>query len=165
MGEQTIDNLMAAFAGESQANRKYLAFAKQAEKEGKLNAARMFRAAAEAETIHAHKELALAGKIGTTAENLAAAIEGETYEKTTMYPDFADVAETEGKTAIAKLFRSIAVVEGIHADLFTEMLDKLETDSGELVFYVCPVCGNVEIERPDACRVCNVPGDKFIEVR
>ena len=154
---------MAAFAGESQANRKYLAYAKQAEREGKVNAARMFRAAAEAETVHALKELQRAGKIGTTAENLADAIAGENYENTDMYPGFADAAEADGDAAAARMFRQIAEVEGIHESLFADMLEKLETDSGELHFFVCPVCGNVELERPEACRVCGVPGEKFTE--
>ncbi len=161
---ETVDKLMEAFAGESQANRTYLAYAKQAEKEGHHNAARLFRAVAEAETIHAHKWLERAGRIGSTAENLAAAVEGETYEHQTMYPDFAAVADAEGKGGVARLFRSVAEVEGIHSALFADCLEKLATDSGELHFYVCPVCGNVELERPDKCRVCGVPGDTFVEV-
>lgn len=165
MGTETTKNLMAAFAGESQANRKYLAYARKAEKEGKVNAARMFRAAAEAETIHALREFELAGKVGTTADNLKDAIEGETYEKQSMYPDFAEVADTEGEKSIARLFRSIAEVEGVHADLYAKMLEELENDNGEYVFYVCPVCGHVEIGRPDVCRICGVKGEKFIEVK
>lgn len=161
---ETVDKLMEAFAGESQANRTYLAYAKQAEKEGHHNAARLFRAVAEAETIHAHKWLERAGKVGTTAENLAAAVAGETYEHRTMYPDFAEVADAEGDSRVARLFRMIGEVEGIHSTLFADCLEKLATDSGELRFYVCPVCGNVELERPDKCHLCGVPGDKFVEV-
>ncbi len=155
---------MEAFAGESQANRRYLAYAKKADKEGKLNAARLFRAVAEAETIHAHKWLEKARKIGTTAENLADAITGEAEENTEMYPDFAKVAEADGESAVARLFTMVAEVEGIHAKLFADCLAKLESDDAELHFFVCPFCGNVELERPDKCHVCGVPGDKFVEV-
>mgnify|MGYP000908200308 FL=1 len=170
VAEQTVeklksaDNLMEAFTGESEANRKYLAYAKQAEKEGKLNAARLFRAVAEAETIHAHKWLERAKKIGTTEENLADAIAGEQHEATVMYPDFGEVAEHEGNKSLARAFRMVGQVEGIHADRFGAVLEALATDSGELVFYVCPYCGNVELERPDKCSVCGVPGDTFIEI-
>lgn len=102
--KKTLENLMAAFAGESQANRKYLAFAKKAEEEGKLNVAKLFRAAAEAETIHAMKELELAGKINSTEENLKAAIAGETYEYEKMYPEFIEVAKQEGEKAAVGAF-------------------------------------------------------------
>ncbi len=164
MGEKTIECLMEAFAGESQANRKYLLYAKQAEKEGKLNAARLFRAAAEAETIHAHREFELAGKVGSTADNLRDAIGGETYERDTMYPDFADVAESEQEARVSRLFRQIAQVEGVHAKLYEEALEALESDTGELVFYVCPICGYVEAGRPDRCPICNARGETFLEV-
>lgn len=163
MTERTVSNLMAAFAGESQANRKYLAYAKKAEKEGKLNAARLFRAVAEAEAIHALKELERAGQVGTTAENLAAAIAGENYENVTMYPDFAAEADADGQAPVAKLFRMIAEVEGVHEALFTKALAALEDDSEELTFFVCPFCGYVELGRPDKCPVCGAPGEKFIE--
>lgn len=156
---------MAAFAGESQANRKYLAYAKVAEKEGKLNAARLFRAAAEAETIHAHNEFKLAGKLGTTAENLKDAFDGETYENVTMYPDFAQDADAEGESKIAQLFRQIAEAEGVHAKLYQDQIDALETDAEDLVFYLCPVCGNIETARPDVCYICGVKGSLFEEYK
>lgn len=165
MGEKTLENLMAAFAGESQANRKYLAYAKQAEKEGKMNAAKLFRAAAEAETIHAHKEFELAGKLGTTSENLKDAFGGEMYENETMYPDFLKDAEAEGETKVAKLFKQIGEVEGIHAGLYQACLDNLENDQEEMNFYVCPVCGNITVGQPDKCDVCDAVGSKFQEVK
>jgi len=162
MADKTLEDLLSAFAGESQANRKYLIFAKKAEAEGKANAAKLFRAAAEAETLHAFKEFELAGKVGSTADNLKAAIEGETYEYTVMYPDFIKDAEAEGEDKAKKAFQAAMAAEGVHAKLYEAALAALESDE-EITYYLCPACGNIETSRPDKCFICGVPGDKFIE--
>ncbi|NLG52367.1 MAG: rubrerythrin family protein [Clostridiales bacterium] len=159
---KTLDNLMEAFAGESQANRKYTAYAKQAEKEGKTNAAKLFRAAADAETLHALKHFEVAGKISSTAENLKDAVAGETYEYKDMYPDFVKAAEAEGNKAALISFTFAMKAEEVHAKLYQEALDNVDgTEEG--FYYLCPVCGNIEKARPDKCSICGVPGDRFIE--
>jgi len=158
---KTHDNLMAAFAGESQANRKYTAFAAVAEKEGHKDAARLFLAAAEAENTHAVAELKLAGKLGDTKANLAAAIEGETYEFTTMYPEFEEAAKQEGQTAAGKAFVLAKEAEKIHAKLYKEALDSIGKDTGE-AYYLCPTCGYIEKgNAPDACPICKAKGSTF----
>ncbi|MDR1651272.1 MAG: rubrerythrin family protein [Synergistaceae bacterium] len=157
----TQDNLMAAFAGESQANRKYTAFAAAAEKEGFKDAARLFKAAAEAENTHAVAELKLAGKLGDTKANLAAAIEGETYEFTTMYPDFEGTAKQEGQSAAEKAFILAKEAEKVHAKLYREALENLGRDTGE-AYYLCPVCGYIEKGgAPDICPICKAKGVSF----
>lgn len=157
---KTLDNLMAGFAGESQANRKYTAYAKKAEKEGKLNAAKLFRAAADAETIHALKHFEVAGKVHDTAANLKDAVAGETYEYKEMYPDFMKVVGDN--KAAAQSFTYAMKAEEVHAKLYQEALDNL--DNGEEVFYyLCPVCGNIEKVRPDKCAICNAKGEVFIK--
>jgi len=158
----TLDNLMAAFAGESQANRKYTAYAKQAEAEGKLNAAKLFRAAADAETLHALKHFEVAGKIGSTADNLKDAVAGETYEYKDMYPDFVKQAEADGNKAAAMTFRFAMQAEEVHARLYQEALENLDKEE-EVFYYLCPVCGNIEKAVPDKCPICGVPGSKFIK--
>lgn len=159
---KTIDHLMEAFAGESQANRKYMAYAKQAEAEGKLNAAKLFRAAADAETIHALKELELAGRVGSTTENLKDAIEGETHEYKSMYPGFVKTAEAEDNRAAQRAFTFAMKAEEVHAKLYTDMLKNLDAE-GEVTYYLCPICGNIEKILPDACPICGAPGSKFIQ--
>ncbi len=159
---KTKDNLMDAFAGESQANRKYLAFAKKAEEEGNMNAARLFRAAADAETIHALRHFEVAGKVGTTAENLKTGVEGETYEYKDMYPPFLKQAEEEGNKAAVRTFRFAKEAEEVHARLYQEALDTLDSKE-EVTYYLCPVCGNIEKYVPEKCSICGVPGDKFIK--
>ena len=159
---KTLNNLMAAFAGESQANRKYLAYAKKAEAEGKHNVAKLFRVTADAETIHAFKEFELAGKLGSTSENLKDAIAGETYEFEEMYPEFLNVAEEEGNKAAARAFKFALEAEKVHAKLFQVALDNLE-ETEEVFYYLCPVCGNIEKSVPEKCFICQVPGDKFIK--
>jgi rubrerythrin len=161
---QTEKNLKEAFAGESQANRKYLAFARQAEKEGYAQVAKLFRAAAEAETVHAHAHLRTLGEIKSTADNLKAAIDGETHEFKSMYPDMIKTAEEEGNKAAHRSFVYANEVEKIHAELYQKALDNLgslpETD-----YYVCPVCGyTCENEVPDACPVCGAKGKTFFKV-
>lgn len=157
-------NLLQAFAGESQANRKYLAFAKQAEREGLNQVAKLFRAAAEAETVHAHAHLKALGKIGSTAENLKAAIAGETFEFTDMYPPMIQAAKEEGHLAAQRSFTYANAVEAVHADLYQKALAKMnaleETD-----YYVCSVCGYTCTEAsPDTCPVCGSAGKAFSKV-
>ncbi|MDD4772156.1 MAG: rubrerythrin family protein [Eubacteriales bacterium] len=159
---KTLQNLMAAFAGESQANRKYTAYAKKAEKDGNANAAKLFRAASDAETLHALKHFETAGKIGTTTENLKDAIEGENYEYQSMYPEFLKAAEEEGNTAAIRTFTYALKAEEVHAKLYTEALENLGAE-GEVFYYLCPVCGNIEKAVPDKCPICGVPGSKFIK--
>ena len=158
----TQDNLMAAFAGESQANRKYTAYAKKAEAEGKLNAAKLFRAAADAETLHALKHFEVAGKIGGTVDNLKDAVAGETHEYKDMYPDFVKLAEAEGNKAALMSFTFAMKAEEVHARLYQEALDSLDAE-GEVFYYLCPVCGNIEKAVPEKCPICGVPGSKFIK--
>ena len=158
----TLDCLMDAFAGESQANRKYTAYAKKAEKEGKMNAAKLCRAAADAETLHALKEFELAGKIGSTADNLKDGIEGETYEFETMYPEFIKIAEAEGNKAAVAAFRMAMLAEESHAKLYKDALENLD-ETEEVFYYLCPVCGNIEKAVPEKCVICGVPGEKFIK--
>jgi len=163
----TKENLQAAFAGESQANRKYLAFARQAAKEGKPNIARLFRAAAEAETVHAHTHFRNMGGVKTTVENLEAAIAGETYEATTMYPAMVKDAEAEGNAASAKSFDLALRAETRHAKLYRETLDVLRAggDLENADVYLCPVCGNVVMNKPTAnCEICNAAPDKFVKI-
>ena len=162
----TDENLQNAFAGESQANRKYLAFAKQAEKDGFANVARLFRTAAEAETIHAHGHLAAMDGVGSTADNLQAAVEGETYEFTTMYPPMLDQAEVEGHKA-KRMFNLAMKAEAVHAKLYDLALEAVKQgqDLTETDFYLCPICGHIELgSAPDACPICGAPGDKFVQV-
>ena len=159
---KTLKNLMAAFAGEAEANRKYTAYAKKAEKEGKLNAAKLFRAAADAETLHSHKHFEGAGKIGSTAENLKDGVEGETYEYKEMYPPFVKQAEAEGNKAAAMSFTFAMKAEEVHAGLYKDALENLD-NAEEVFYYLCPVCGNIEKFQPEKCSICGVSGDKFIK--
>lgn len=155
---------MSAFAGESQANRKYLAYAKQAEKEGLTQVAKLFRAAAEAETIHAHAHLRNAGKVKSTLENLEDAIAGETYEFTTMYPAMIADASAEDKQAIRRYFDWVNAVEEVHANLYKKALNaegKLEDTD----YYVCSVCGYTH-EGPfvGKCPICSALENAFYKV-
>ncbi|MBA4371769.1 MAG: rubrerythrin [Thermodesulfovibrio sp.] len=147
-------NLQEAFAGESQANRKYLAFAKKAEEEGFKQIAKLFRAAAEAETVHAHSHLRELGGIKGTKENLAEAIGGETHEFQSMYPQMIADAEAEGNKGALRSFSYANEVEKIHADLYQKALDAIGKNQ-DTDYYVCQVCGNtVENEAPDECPIC-----------
>ncbi len=162
--EKTLKNLMDAFTGESKARMKYTAYGKKAEAEGKKNTAKLFKVAADAENIHAVKELALAGKICTTTENLGDAIAGETHEFTEMYPAFLKEAEAEGNKAAATAFRFAMKAEEVHAKLYKEALENIDMDGDEEVFYyLCPVCGNIEKYRPEKCCICGVSGEMFIK--
>jgi rubrerythrin len=162
----TKENLQSAFAGESQANRKYLAFAKKAETEGFPHIAKLFKAAAEAETIHANGHLAAMDGVGSTAENLKAAFEGETYETKTMYPPMLEQAEKEGHRA-KRMFSFAMQAEAVHAKLYKMALEAAEQgkDLTGVRFYLCPFCGNVEIgEAPEACAICGAKKEKFVEI-
>ena len=159
---KTLDNLMEAFAGESQANRKYLAYSKNAEKDGKINAAKLFKAASDAETIHALKHFEVAGKVGSTADNLKDGIAGETHEYKEMYPDFVKEAEAAGNNAALMSFTFAMKAEEVHAKLYKEALENLD-QTEEVFYYLCPVCGNIEKFVPEKCSICGVPGDKFIK--
>ena len=159
---KTLDNLMAAFAGEAKANRKYTAYAKKAEKEGKMNAAKLFRAAADAETLHALKHFEVAGKIGSTADNLKDGVAGETYEYKDMYPGFVKEAEAEGNKAALMSFTFAMKAEEVHARLYQDALENLD-ETEEVFYYLCPVCGNIEKSRPEKCSICGVSGEKFIK--
>ncbi len=159
---ETKKNLMDAFAGESQANRKYLAFAKKAEKDGHINASKLFKAASDAETIHALKHFEVAGKVGTTEENLKAGVDGETFEYKDMYPPYIEQAEKEGNAAAVRTFTFAMKAEEVHAGLYQEALDNLD-NTEEVFYYLCPVCGNIEKAVPDKCKICGVPGTKFIK--
>ena len=164
----TYENLMAAFAGESQANRKYLAFAKKAEAEGFPQIARLFRSAAEAETIHAHAHFNVDGAVKDTVEHLKAAIEGEGHEFKEMYPAFLEVALKEGNKKAEVSIKNAMAVEKIHYDLYTEALAMLKSGkdlpAGDI--WVCPVCGNtVKGNAPEKCPICNVMREKFFKVQ
>ena len=159
---KVLQNLMEAFAGESQASRKYWAYAKKAEAEGRKNAAKLFRAASEAETLHAQRHLKVAGKLLSTAENLQDAVKGETYEFESMYPEFIKIAEAEGNKAAVGAFTFAMKAEEVHAKLYQEALDNLD-ETEEVFYYLCPVCGNIEKSVPEKCSICGVMGSKFIK--
>jgi rubrerythrin len=161
---KTEENLKAAFAGESQANRKYLAFAQKAEREGYFQVAKLFRAAAEAETVHAHAHLRALKGIGSTADNLKEALGGETYEFKQMYPPMIENAKADGDAAAERSFAYANAVEQVHANLYQKALDNL--DNLEAVdYYVCSVCGyTCENEAPDECPVCKAKKKAFFKV-
>ena len=160
----TKENLAEAFAGESQANRKYLAFAKQAEVDGLPQVARLFRAAAHAETIHAHAHLRALGGIKKTAENLAEAIAGEGFEFQKMYPPYLAEAQNEGDRLAEVSFRNALAVEEVHHTLYSQALASVQA-GGDLAarpIYVCEICGNTVYDAPqDKCSVCGVPKERF----
>lgn len=164
--KSTKENLAEAFAGESQANRRYLAYAKQADKEGYPQVARLFRAVAEAETVHAHNHLRIMDGVGSTAENLKDAIAGENMEFKEMYPAMIETAQKEGEPKAERTFIYANDVEKIHADLYQRALDSLESGGlGEAEMHVCSVCGyTVEGEAPDKCPVCSAGKKAFFQV-
>lgn len=161
---KTEQNLKEAFAGESQANRKYLAFAKKADQEGHTQVAKLFRAAAEAETVHAHAHLKALGGINSTVENLKEAIAGETYEFKSMYPDMIEAAKSEEQKSAERSFVYANEVEKIHAALYQKALDNMDAME-EVDYYVCSVCGYTsEGEPPDSCPVCESKSKAFFKV-
>ena len=163
----TKKNLADAFAGESQANRKYLAFARQADLDGFPQVARLFRGAAHAETIHALAHLRAMGGIKNTADNLAAAVEGEGFEFQQMYPPYLQQAKEEGDQLAEISFRNALAVEEIHYKLYSDALQAVKAGNDLVThsIYVCEICGNtVYDEVPERCPVCGVPRDKYTEI-
>jgi len=163
----TSENLKDAFAGESQANRKYLAFAKRAEQDGYPQVAKLFRAAAEAETVHAHAHLRVMGGVKKTDENIQAAIDGEGYEFKQMYPKFLAEAKKEGNKPATVSFKYALAVEEIHHGLYIDAMNAVKSgrDLPETRIYICPVCGNtVRGEAPDECPICGTSKSQFKEV-
>ena len=161
---KTEKNLLEAFAGESQANRTYLAFARKAEDEGYKQIAKLFRAAAEAETVHALSHLRETGKVKSTEENLQQAIGGETHEFQSMYPKMIDEANAEGAKGALRSFNFANQVEKIHADLYKKALAQLGKNQ-EVDYTVCQVCGNtVEGDPPDTCPICGAPKKMFKKI-
>jgi rubrerythrin len=164
---KTDDNLKEAFAGESQANRRYLAFAKKAEEEGLKQAAKLFRAAADAETVHATNHLRVMKGVGNTKDNLREAVSGETHEFTDMYPGMIKDAEEEGNEAAKTSFSQANQVEKIHAELYKKALESVEAgkDLEADEIHVCQVCGNTFVgETPDTCPICGVKKDMFKKI-
>lgn len=162
---KTEQFLKEAFAGESQANRKYLAFAAKADQEGFPQVARLFRAAAEAETVHAHAHLRVLNGIRSTKENLEEAIQGETHEFKSMYPEMIEAAKAEGQKAAERSFSFANEVEKIHANLYQALHDSLGKNTDTYPYYVCPVCGmTAEKEAPETCPVCGAKGSVFKKI-
>lgn len=162
--EKTMKGLSEAFAGESMANRKYLAFAEQAEKDGYPAVAKLFKTVAEAETLHAIAHFKTMGGVKSTAENLKAALEGETYEFTEMYPGFIKDAEEEGRKDAARSFSFANEAEKVHGELYKRALASMEKGK-DSTFYLCPICGYVEEGGvPDICPICKAKKDVFITV-
>ena len=157
--------LKEAFAGESQANRRYLAFAAKADQEGHPQVARLFRAAAEAETVHAHNHLRAFNGIKGTKENLQEAIAGETHEFKKMYPEMIEAAKAEANKAAERSFNYANEVEKLHAQLYQKLLNSLGSSKENYSYFVCPVCGNtVEKEVPETCPICGTPGSRFKKI-
>jgi len=164
---ESLKNLKSAFAGESQANRRYLAFAKKADEEGLSQIAKLFRAAAKAETVHALNHLRIAGEIGMTVSNLNEAISGETFEYTKMYPQFLEVAKNERNKQAEWSFNVAKKVEEIHAELFQKTLNTLKNNEpiSSADYYVCKVCGHtVENMAPEKCPICGSPRTQYLKV-
>ena len=162
----TSTNLSEAFAGESQASQKYRAFARKAEPDGLPNVARLFRTAAQAEVVHAQGHFRSMDGVASTLDNLKAAIAGETYEFTTMYPPMLAEAESEGHRA-RFMFGYAMKAEAVHAELYKRALEAVEQgkDLAEAGFYLCPVCGNIEFGTPpDTCPICGTRKEKFVGV-
>ena len=161
---KTDKNLKDAFAGESQANRRYLAFAQKAEEEGFTQAAKLFKAAAEAETVHALNHLRVTGEVKSTLENLNTALGGETFEFTKMYPEYIATAKQEENKQATWSFDVANKVEQVHAKLYQKAIDALKSkkDMAKVDYYVCGVCGNtVEGSAPEKCPICGAPKSKF----
>lgn len=162
---KTMDDLATAFAGESQARNRYLAFAKKADEEGFHQVARLFRAVAQAEFVHAQNHFKAMQGIQSTAENLQTAINGEHYEIVTMYPPFIEEAKNAGEKQATRSFEYAWKAEQDHEALYTEALKSLNESQEEVEYYVCPVCGHtVPRNAPDRCPVCGTPGSRFEKV-
>jgi rubrerythrin len=163
---KTDENLKAAFAGESQANRLYLAFAEKAEEEGFTQTAKLFKAAAEAETIHALNHVRITGQVKSTIDNLGTAVSGETFEFKKMYPEYLTIAKQEGNKQATWSFDVAAKVEQVHAKLYQKAIDALKNkkELEKVDYYVCSVCGNtVEGAPPEKCPICGSPREKYFK--
>lgn len=164
----TDENTQEAYAGESQANRKYSVFSEKAAAEGYPVVGKLFKAASEAEAVHAKRLLFIMDAVGSTEENLEGAIEGETYEFTEMYPEFIAAAKEERKNEAADVFTHAMKAEEVHAGLYRKALEAVREDKdldAEKV-YLCPVCGNIELDSaPARCPICGVPARMFREVQ
>lgn len=163
----TTDNVKEAFAGESQANRKYQAFSEKAAEEGFNNIATLYKAASEAEAIHAKKLLKIFAPVSSTEKNLEASIAGETHEFSSMYPGFIRIAESESKSDAVLAFTFAMKAEQVHASLYKKALDAVRSgnDLGREKIFLCPVCGNIELGKaPDKCPICGVFGKQFREI-
>ena len=162
---KTTDHLKEAFAGESQAGRKYTAFAKKADEEGYPQIAKLFRAAAAAESIHAINHLKALAGVGSTADNLKAAIAGENYEVTNMYPGMIADAEAEGEKKANTSFKWAYEVEKVHEALYRYALEHMDPNAPAVDYYICPICGYTHAGKFEGkCPVCNTPGEKFVKV-
>lgn len=162
---KTEDFLKEAFAGESQANRKYQAFAAKADKEGYAQAAKLFRAASEAEAVHANNHLRVMKVVQSTPENLKAAISGEDHEYEGMYPEMIQTARVEKQKGAEMSFHDANEVEKVHSQLFNKLLANQGKSTETFPYYVCPICGNtVEMEPPGTCQVCGTEGKLFKRV-
>ena len=164
---KTNENLKSAFSGESQANRRYVAFARRADEEGFAQVAKLFRAAAEAETVHALNHVRILGEVKSTGENLEEAVSGESYEFRSMYPEFLGTAKAEANQRAVWSFDVAMKVERVHADLFGKAAAALKENKalGVVDYYVCGVCGNtVEGGAPEKCPICGAPREKFFKV-
>lgn len=162
----TTENLQEAFAGESQANQKYRAFAKIAQKEGLVNIAKLFQTTAEAERIHAEGHLKALDHVGSTVDNLQAAIDGETFEFTTMYPPMVEQARTDGHKA-KTMFTFAVKAEAVHAVLYKKAIEsaKAGKDLDVSDFYLCPICGHIELGNPpEKCPVCGAKQSAYVQV-
>ena len=163
----TVENAMAALAGESQANRKYQAFSDKAAEEGFRNVATLYKAASEAEAIHAKRLLKVLSIIQPTAKNLEASITGETHEFTSMYPEFIKGAEAENRTDALLTFTHAMKAEQVHAALYKKALEAVRNgkDTSSAKVYLCPICGNIEIGIvPERCPICSAFGKQFKEI-
>ena len=166
-GTQTEKNLQAAFAGESQARNKYTYFASVAKKEGMEQISALFLKTADNEKEHAKMWFKELNGIGTTAENLVSAAEGENFEWTDMYADFAKTAEEEGFTELAEKFRMVAAIEKTHEERYRALLHNVETkevfEKSEVKVWECRNCGHivVGVKAPQVCPVCNHPQAYF----
>jgi len=163
---KTVEDLWAAFAGESQANRKYLAYAKKADREGYAAVARLFRAVAAAETVHAHNHFRALGEIKSTAENLEAAIGGEHYEVSEMYPEFIADAEADEHAKANRSFTWAMEVEKIHEKLYKAALESLSKETTVAKYWVCGTCGHTHVgdEAPEKCPICGAKASGYISI-
>ena len=161
----TQENLKEAFAGESQASQKYLAFAKKAERDGFPNVAKLFRTASAAEQIHAEGHFKALDGVGSTADNLKAAVEGETYEFTEMYPPMIEQAEADEHKA-QRMFKYASKAEAVHAEIYKMALEAvLRGEDFAEAFYLCPVCGHIELGAPpESCPICGAKGQVFVQI-